>query len=217
MLDPFAAPVAKHGVSLARMLYRRFFPPKYGHKVAPRNLLEVIGPHTYEGKVFEILGQPDGHSATDGRRVLAYRFSNALLQVDLVDHQVETVALAAPKLRWPNRFEVFPFGLRMGRDSYGDIFALAPEDEPRLFQHEFGARHSLFSKAFYFAYSGRYLNYHFACINAPTYPRIEYEPEGFEWDENGSPTLRDDMTKFNAVAITARDVAAFPFRWEHFT
>ncbi|MFC4278473.1 hypothetical protein [Achromobacter aloeverae] len=216
MMDQLAGPLAKHSVTLFQLVYRRIVPPKFGYRIAPSDILEVISPFTYLGKVIELLGQPHQTFDTDEGRVLAYRFRNALLQINVKMESVVSVALVSLRLRWPNRFKVFPLGLQLGRDTFESVYKIKGETS-RRFRTDNSSKFFTYSQKTWFGFPGRYFNFHFAAMEAATYPPIRMPEVKFERVEDFYSTLLEAKAKFNAVAITRDEDETFPFSWEYFS
>lgn len=216
MIEGMVGPAAKHGASLLTMVYRRFFPTKYGYKVAPTNILEVISPFTYEGKVFEILGQPHAKQIRPDMTCLAYRFTNALLQVNVVDDYVDSVSLVSLNLRWPNRFTIFPLNLKLGKHKFADALRMAGETSDVL-SLDASTKFYIGSCKCYYGFPGRYRYYHFASVSAACFPPIPEPATDIERLSDSEGRLKNLSTAaFNGVAICRRENDHFPFEWSYF-
>ncbi|WP_250519630.1 hypothetical protein [Caballeronia sp. NCTM1] len=190
--------------------WRKWFPPKLGYRMAPSNLLEVICPYVYEGKVLEVLGQP--HERHDERS--AYRFVNALLQIDYEGESVKRVALVSLRLRWPNRFRVFPLAHKLGEATFADACERSGKREIEL-RTDFSSKFFCLWNERFYGYPGRYLYYSFALLSAATYPVIEMPAADYEAIDAGhierGARLLTETAKFNAVMISRDEGENFSF------
>ncbi|QKY07708.1 hypothetical protein [Janthinobacterium lividum] len=196
--------------------WQKWWPPKYGYKMAHSNILEIIAPYVYKEKVIELLGQP--HEA-DGNHA-AYRFSNALLQVNYDGDFVESVALVSLKMGWPNRFRVFPLSFVLGRSTFED--ACTPEENQEHIELVSEGSTKFFSlvNEQYFGNPGRYFYYSFALLDADTYPPVsmpktQYRAKEEDQMQNGA-TLLNSKTKFNAIGISLKKDDGLCFYFQMF-
>ncbi len=214
---PMPSSIVKPTINVVQFLWKKFFPPKLGYRMAPKNLLEVIGPTTSRRKVEELLGAP--HYMTE--QISAYRFANALLQVQYDGDSVFVVCLASLSLRWPNRFTVFPLPFVLGKTTVQDLYEASPED-PKSLLLEFSTKFFVQWRSYYFGFPGRYFYYTFGVMEAATYPAlspppIETEKCEDEQDTNLVRVKNPNSTRFNVVCISRAEIEAFPLDWSNFS
>ncbi|CAJ0817192.1 hypothetical protein LMG19087_03015 [Ralstonia wenshanensis] len=222
MFDPMTY-VAKEGAGWAKSAFGyfrdRYFPKRLSYQIAPPNILEVVSPYVHRDKVIELLGRPhrlEGNTS-------AYRFKNALLQIEYENDNAVTVTLASLQLRWPNRFEIFPLGLKMGSSTFGEV-SVDPECIAKV---ENSSKFFAYWTKEYFGFPGRYMNYYFGMIEAATHPPLKM-PKG-ETEAVGEiddfvrfyKISKPSKTKFNIVCVSAvfvdeREIAP-SFSWEFFS
>lgn len=219
MESPVPSAVVRPAISLGKMLWRKLFPPKVGYTMAPSNLLEVISPGTCRAKVEEILGAPH----CDTRGGAAYRFANALLQLEYADDAVELVCLATLRTRWPNRFDVFPLGLKLGVVTFKDLFNAHPKDPTHLFIDN-SSKFFVHWRSYYFGHPGRYFHFAFGSIAAATYPALdvpEVDSNTLNDGSNRQPRTaalsKPEEVRCNVVCIGRTEHETFPFSWQLFT
>ncbi len=196
--------------------WRKWWPPKYGYKMANSNILQIIAPYVYKEKVIELLGQPH---ETDQVHA-AYRFSNALLQVNYDGDSVESVALVSLKMAWPNRFRVFPLTYILGASTFGDVCSL--EDGQQHIDLEWNGSSKFFSLVSeqYFGNPGRYFHYSFALLEADTFPAVLMPKAQYEAKEEGNiqkgAILLDRKARFNAIGISSKKDDGLCFYFQMF-
>jgi hypothetical protein len=212
-LDPFSIGAKILGLlkDLTSYIWRKWWPPKFGYKLAHSNVLEVIRPYVHKGKVIELLGQP--HEVEHGRA--GYRFSNALLQVNYEEDVVQSVALVSLKMRWPNRFKIFPLAFVMGSSTFAEVCQGIQGTIPIELQVNFSSKFFCVWGEQYFGNFGRYFYYSFALLSADTYPVVEMPHAIYEAIEPGQiqngAHLKSTDSRFNAIAISRNENDTFCF------
>ncbi|CAB3764397.1 hypothetical protein [Paraburkholderia solisilvae] len=195
--------------------WRKWFPPRLGYRMAPSNILEIIGPYVHEPKVIEVLGQPhERHNQS-----AAYRFANALLQVNYDGDFVESVALVSLRLTWPNRFQIFPFRFKLGSSRFSDTCEIDENGDLDL-RVNFSTKFFCLWNTQYFGHPGRYLYYSFALLEAATYPLVRMPKAAYEAAERlhieRGAKLRTVDSKFNAVMVSTKEDELFAFDFTMF-
>ncbi|MBF6990778.1 hypothetical protein [Cupriavidus sp. IK-TO18] len=218
-MDPLVTSIASRAVGpvKAAVLYfwRQWFPRRLGYQMAPKNILELIGPYVHRRKVIELLGHP--HEYESGRA--AYRFANALLQINYDGASVANVVLVSLRMAWPNRFEIFPFDFRLGASTFSDVCELQPNGNLEMKVDSSTKFYTLWKEE-YFGHSGRYHSYYFALLSAAVFPGVEMPPADYDrcdtepWDQ---AILRNPgRAKFNAVMISKDNDELFAFDFTMF-
>lgn len=184
---------------------KRWWPPKYGYRLAYSNILEVVKPYTYRPKVVELLGQP--HECNGSRT--GYRFSNAFLQVNYAEDSVESVALVLLRPRWPNRFKIHPMNLTLGASTFKDACSHDIQGGALKMKVNNSSKFYCLWNEQYFGNRGRYLYYSFALLEADTFPTISMPPADYVAVDPGhvehGAVLQDSSRKFNAIWISRNE------------
>lgn len=196
---------------------KKWWPPKFGYKLAHSNILEIIGPYVPKEKVIEILGHP--HRVENGS--VGYRFANALLQINYKDDWIESVAIVSLKMRWPNRLTVFPFDFKIGATTFEEIREYGEmEKSPMKMEVDFSSKFYCLSYESYFGHPGRYFHYNFALFSGATYPQVNVPEAKYrsrdEHDFYGPVDLLDTSAKFNGVCISINEKEGFQFSFQLF-
>ncbi|KPC52009.1 hypothetical protein [Amantichitinum ursilacus] len=192
-------------------LRKKLWPPKIGYQLAPSNLLEVVRPYAYKGKIKELLGEP--HHKAAG--VESYRFADALLQIMYEDDEdIRSVTFVGINPWWPHRFRIHPLSLTLNRSTFADGCG---SDALEL-EKDQSSKFTLYWKTEYFGFPGNYLHFSFGLLEAATWPPTT-------WDTRPQPDIAGtDMkwilrnpssVRFNAIAITKKE-EGFPFIWSAF-
>jgi len=211
-LDPLtiASKAINPAKDLVLYLKKKWFPPKIGYQMAPSNILEIIGPYVHHKKVEELLGFP--HEIQSGRA--AYRFANALLQINYDGDSIKSVTLVTLRLRWPNRFRIFPFDYEIGKSKFSDIFETSSQGAIDC-KLDYSSKFFCLWKQEYFGHPGRYFYYSFSLLSAATYPTIEMPEATYEAITQDHIELGVRLTtidsKFNAITISTDEEELFGF------
>jgi hypothetical protein len=197
--------------SIIQYTWKWAHPPKIGFRLAPPNLLEVVRPYAYRGRVLEELGEP--HHVWRGASEDSYRFSDALLQIRYSkDDYIDSVTLVALTLRWPHRFTIHPLTFKLGRENYEKVC----RDIPVVVSRDFSSKFMTYWKTEYFGFPGSYLHFSFASISAATWPPVKATGVEVEERKDDVFLLKNANIKFNAVAISIDAPEVFPFTWSSF-
>lgn len=196
--------------------WRKWWPPKYGYKMAHSNILQIIAPHVYKEKVIELIGQP--HETGNGQA--AYRFSNALLQVNYDGDSVESVTLVSLKMGWPNRFKIFPLNFILGKSTFLDACVPAQDQSHIELECDGSTKFMSLTNEQYFGNPGRYFYYSFALLEADTFPTVSMPDAQYQAKEEGQiqngAILLNAKVRFNAIGISTKEENGLNFSFQLF-
>ncbi|MBN3002552.1 hypothetical protein JW897_02255 [Chromobacterium alkanivorans] len=198
-----------------RWAWAKVSQPSIPYSTAPKNILHCMLPRTPKRQIEQRFGVPSNEDAyPDGRTIVGYVFSNALIQIEY-DNQntVDSVLLVnlhrAAYLKWPlNRFRGFqiPYlSFIVGRSTLGDVFG----PEKLILSKDYSSKFFILWRKEYYGNPGRYNTYQFGLFSADTYPGSDFEIPDCESLEGGTQGLaciaNPNKHLFNAVRITKED------------